>query len=81
MEFQTPEQRQQYQRGLAGEWNTQGDLDAINRKRDELGRYNELIGKLPSEMQGPLTLMTGGMDMLYEAEESQVLRRRAEAYR
>jgi hypothetical protein len=81
MEFDTPEQRRQYQKGEAMDWNTQGELDSINRKRDELSRYDELIGKLPSEMQGPLSLMTGGMGMLYEAEESQVLRRREEAFR
>ena len=81
MEFRTPEDRQQYQLGEAMNWNAQGDLDSINRKRDELSRYDELIGKLPSEMQGPLTLMTGGMNMLYEAEESQVLRRQEEALR
>lgn len=76
LEFKTPEQRQQYQHGEAIDWNTQGELDSIERDREELSRYNELIGKLPSEMQGPLSLATDAMSMVYEAEESQVLRRR-----
>lgn len=67
LEFKTPEQRQQYQHGEAVDWNTQGELDSIERNREELSRYNELIGKLPSEMQGPLSLATGGMSMVYEA--------------
>jgi hypothetical protein len=40
-----------------------------------LAQYNTLIGKLPSEIQGPLNLLTGAIGMLYTADESQILRR------
>jgi hypothetical protein len=40
-------------------------LDLIDRNKEELGQYNSLIGKLPSEVQGPLSLLTGTADIWY----------------
>jgi hypothetical protein len=40
-------------------------MDSLGRRREELSGYNNLIGKLPSEVQGPLNLATGAMGMLY----------------
>ena len=72
LEFRDPADEERYYRAEGDKMNAETDLAHIERQRAERERYGALVGKLPSEVQGPLNMGLLGMDMMYEAQEIQV---------
>ena len=66
--------RERDQAANARRSNISSDMDSLSRREQELAQYNNLISKLPQEVQGPLTLMTSAASMVFNAERSQLLR-------
>lgn len=66
--------RERDQAANARRQNISSDMDSLSRREQELAQYNNLISKLPQEVQGPLTLMTSAASMAFNAERSQMLR-------
>lgn len=66
--------RERDQAANARRSNISSDMDSLSRREQELAQYNNLISKLPQEVQGPLTLMTSAASMAFNAERSQLLR-------
>ena len=73
-DFRDPKNRISQQRGEAEAYNAQKDLSSLSYRENELAGYGQLISQLPQELQGPLTLATSGVSMVYQAEKSQILR-------
>ena len=79
-EYDNPEDRAIANGVESGLWNNSLETNALERDRQELAQYQTLIGKLPSEVQGPLNLGMIGMNMYYEGQEIQINRREQQYY-
>ena len=73
-EYRKEGNRQLDQKGEAQVNNAEQDMSSLQSREKELAGYNSLISKLPEQVQGPLNLATSALGMVYQAEESQILR-------
>ena len=71
-EFKDPADEERFYRAEGEKINAETELAHIDRLREESERYSSLVGKLPSEVQGPFNMGLLGLDAVYEAQEIQV---------
>ncbi len=72
------EKRKEFRYAELDNFNASQDQDALNRRQQELSGYNSVISQLPSEVQGPLSLITGAAGMFLTADQNLILRRQEE---
>lgn len=77
----TEEEEEEYEPINPIEYNAQQGLTGLEYDRYINSREEELIGKLPSEFQGPLQLANLGEKMYYEAQEIGYNQQLADVYR